>query len=66
MVKGMSTRKGNVVFLADILAEATSTMLEVMKKNEKKFSEVADPETTAAEIGLSAVVIQGFNFHQIS
>jgi len=35
MVLGMSTRKGNVVFLSDILQEAKATMMEVMKKNEK-------------------------------
>jgi len=58
MVKGMSTRKGNVVFLTDILDEAKTTMLDVMKQNEKKFSEITDPETVADVIGISAVIIQ--------
>jgi len=65
MVKGMSTRRGNVVFLADILQEAKDTMLELMKKNEKKFSEVADPEYTAFQIGLSAVFIQDLSARRI-
>jgi len=37
MVLGMSTRKGTVVFLEDMLDEAKATMLDVMKKNEKKI-----------------------------
>ncbi|KAI8647713.1 hypothetical protein BD408DRAFT_439151 [Parasitella parasitica] len=58
MVLGMSTRKGTVVFLEDILEEAKNTMHEVMKKNEKKYAEIADPEQVADEIGISAVKIQ--------
>ncbi|KAG2208686.1 hypothetical protein INT47_007785 [Mucor saturninus] len=58
MVLGMSTRKGTVVFLEDILEEAKETMHEVMRKNEKKYAEVADPEQVADEIGISAVKIQ--------
>lgn len=58
MVEGMKTRKGQVVFLEDILDEAKTTMLEQMKKNEKKFSEIKDPELVADIVGLSAVIIQ--------
>ncbi|KAL7321066.1 arginyl-tRNA synthetase [Mucor circinelloides] len=58
MVLGMSTRKGTVVFLEDILEEAKETMHEVMRKNEKKYAEIADPEQVADEIGISAVKIQ--------
>ncbi|KAI9499695.1 hypothetical protein BDB00DRAFT_795158 [Zychaea mexicana] len=58
MVQGMSTRKGTVVFLEDILDEAKDIMHDVMRKNEAKYKEVADPEQVADEIGLSAVKIQ--------
>ncbi|KAI9024280.1 hypothetical protein CLU79DRAFT_746434 [Phycomyces nitens] len=58
MVQGMSTRKGTVVFLEEILDEAKDIMHEVMKKNEKKYKEVVDPESVADEIGISAVKIQ--------
>ncbi|CEP07013.1 hypothetical protein [Parasitella parasitica] len=58
MVLGMSTRKGTVVFLEDILEEAKETMHEVMRKNEKKYAEIAEPEQVADEIGISAVKIQ--------
>ncbi|KAI1295967.1 Arginyl-tRNA synthetase [Mortierella claussenii] len=41
-VQGMSTRKGNVVFLEDILDTAQSTMLEKMKDNKSKFEAVKE------------------------
>ncbi|KAG1638433.1 hypothetical protein G6F44_008838 [Rhizopus delemar] len=58
MVMGMSTRKGTVVFLEDILEEAKETMHEVMRKNETKYAEIDEPERVADEIGISAVKIQ--------
>ncbi|KAG0258772.1 Arginyl-tRNA synthetase, partial [Linnemannia exigua] len=49
-VQGMSTRKGNAVFLEDILDTAQSTMLEKMKENQVKFDAVKESlqEDTAA------------------
>ncbi|KAF9939375.1 Arginyl-tRNA synthetase [Mortierella alpina] len=41
-VQGMSTRKGNAVFLEDILDTAQSTMLGKMKENESKFEAVKE------------------------
>ncbi|KAG0220113.1 Arginyl-tRNA synthetase [Mortierella sp. NVP41] len=41
-VQGMSTRKGNAVFLEDILDTAQSTMLEKMKENQAKFDAVKE------------------------
>ena len=38
----MSTRKGNAVFLEDILDTAQSTMLEKMKENESKFEAIKE------------------------
>eukprot|EP01132_Coremiostelium_polycephalum_P007771 gene7771-9565_t len=61
MVLGMSTRKGTVVFLEDILNKAKSKMLKKMKENETKFAEIADPESTADILGISAVYIQDFS-----
>ena len=54
----MSTRKGTVVFLNDILEEATVSMHEQMRSNEVKYSQVEDPETTSRIIGETAVKIQ--------
>ncbi|KAF8933444.1 Arginyl-tRNA synthetase [Haplosporangium bisporale] len=72
-VQGMSTRKGNAVFLEDILDTARSTMLEKMKENESKFEAVKAVQSTtnsertqdtgelvADTLGISAVVIQDF------
>lgn len=58
MVQGMSTRKGTVVFLDDILEQTKDSMHEVMKQNEKKYEQIEDPERVADVIGMSAVMIQ--------
>ncbi|ODV91459.1 hypothetical protein CANCADRAFT_33122 [Tortispora caseinolytica NRRL Y-17796] len=58
LVKGMSTRKGTVVFLDNILEEARDAMHEVMKKNEEKYAQVQDPDKVADLVGISAVMIQ--------
>ncbi len=58
MVNGMSTRKGTVVFLDDILEEAKEVMHEQMRSNEAKYAQVEDPETTSQVIGTTAVKIQ--------
>lgn len=58
LVKGMSTRKGEVVFLSDVFEEAKQTMLQQMKDSEKtKIDEIEDPEKTAEMIGLSSIVV---------
>lgn len=58
MVLGMSTRKGTVKFLDDILRDVADKMHEVMRKNEDKYSQVANPEATADTLGISSVMIQ--------
>lgn len=58
LVLGMSTRRGTVVFLDQIIKEAGSVMHEHMKKNEEKYSAIEDPEYVAQEVGISGVKIQ--------
>jgi arginyl-tRNA synthetase len=58
LVLGMSTRKGTVVFLEQIIREAASVMHEQMKKNEEKYAAVEDPEQTSLEVGLTGIKIQ--------
>lgn len=58
LVQGMSTRKGTVKFLDDILRDVAEKMHETMKKNENKYSQVADPEGTADTLGISSVMAQ--------
>jgi len=66
MVLGMSTRKGTVVFLDDILAEAKERMHEVMRKNEEKYSQVDDPEYVANNVGRTGVMIQDMSGKRIN
>lgn len=58
MVRGMSTRKGTVKFLDDILRDVGDKMHEVMKKNEEKYSQVENPEQTADILGITSVMVQ--------
>jgi len=65
LVKGMSTRRGDVVFLEEILNEAKRVMHEVMKQNEEKYKQVEDPDKVADIVGKSAVVIQDMSARRI-
>ena len=58
LVLGMSTRKGTVKFLDDILKDVGEKMHEVMQKNEAKYKQVEDPLATADILGISAVMVQ--------
>jgi len=58
MVLGMSTRKGTVKFLDDILRDVADKMHETMRKNDDKYAQVADPEATADVLGISSVMCQ--------
>ncbi|EIW68395.1 hypothetical protein TREMEDRAFT_44762 [Tremella mesenterica DSM 1558] len=66
MVNGMSTRKGTVVFLDDILEEAKEVMHEQMRSNEEKYRQIEDPETTSAIIGQTAVKIQDLSGKRVN
>ncbi|KAK7041490.1 arginyl-tRNA synthetase [Paramarasmius palmivorus] len=58
LVQGMSTRRGTVVFLDQIIREAATVMHEQMQKNEEKYNAVEDPEYTSMELGITGVKIQ--------
>lgn len=58
MVMGMSTRRGTVKFLDDILRDVGDKMHEVMRKNDDKYKQVENPEATADILGISSVMIQ--------
>ncbi|XP_039603942.1 probable arginine--tRNA ligase, mitochondrial isoform X1 [Polypterus senegalus] len=59
IVQGMKTRKGDVIFLEDVLDEARSRMLQNMSVS-KTTKNLDDPEETAENVGTSAIVIQDF------
>ena len=58
MVKGMSTRKGNVKFLDDIIKDVSEYMHEVMKKNDAKYQQVSNPEEVSETLGITAIMVQ--------
>lgn len=66
MVLGMSTRKGTVKFLNDILADVGEKMHEVMRSNPDKYKLVEDPEKTADTLGISAVMVQDMTGKRIN
>ncbi|KGO77542.1 Aminoacyl-tRNA synthetase, class 1a, anticodon-binding [Penicillium italicum] len=66
MVRGMSTRKGTVKFLDDILHDVGDKMHEVMKKNEVKYAQVEDPVKTADILGITSVMVQDMTGKRIN
>ncbi|KAI5309227.1 hypothetical protein KEM55_003755, partial [Ascosphaera atra] len=66
MVRGMSTRKGTVKFLNDILKDVGEKMHEVMKKNTTKYEQVEDPEKTADTLGITSVMVQDMSGKRIN
>lgn len=66
LVSGMSTRKGEVKFLDDILDESRDTMLSVMQKNEAKYAQIEDPKKTADTLGIAAVMVQDMRGKRIN
>lgn len=54
----MSTRKGEVKILEEILDAAKETMLGVMMSNETKYKGIKDPDHVSDQVGMSAVKIQ--------
>ncbi|KAJ3966564.1 arginyl-tRNA synthetase [Lentinula raphanica] len=64
-IHGMSTRKGQVKFLSDILEASKEAMLEQMKKNEEKMKDVTDPEYTSDEVGMTCVKIQDMSAKRV-
>ncbi|KAM0230777.1 hypothetical protein ACHAPO_009060 [Fusarium lateritium] len=66
MVLGMSTRKGTVKFLDDILRDVAEKMHDVMRKNETKYAQVENPEAVADILGISSVMVQDMSGKRIN
>ncbi|KAG5965915.1 hypothetical protein E4U58_002658 [Claviceps cyperi] len=66
LVLGMSTRRGTVKFLDDILKDCADHMHETMKKNEEKYAQVHDPVQTADTLGISSVMAQDMGGKRIN
>ncbi|KAH9933048.1 arginyl-tRNA synthetase [Fomitopsis serialis] len=66
LVLGMSTRKGTVVFLDDIIREAGSVTHEHMRKNEDKYQNIKEPEVVSQEVGISGIKVQDMTAKRIN
>ncbi|KAI9136212.1 hypothetical protein BKA69DRAFT_1134133 [Paraphysoderma sedebokerense] len=65
LVSGMSTRKGTVVFLEEILNNTKEEMMNVMKKNEEKFNQIENPDEVADLVAISAIVVQDMSARRV-
>ncbi|NP_001085437.1 probable arginine--tRNA ligase, mitochondrial precursor [Xenopus laevis] len=65
LVQGMKTRRGEVVFLEDVLDEARSRMLQNMAASETS-KQLDDPSDTAEKIGIAALIVQDFKGQLVS
>ncbi|XP_067239613.1 probable arginine--tRNA ligase, mitochondrial [Chanodichthys erythropterus] len=65
LVQGMSTRRGEVVFLEDVLEEARSRMINNMRQS-RTSKVLEEPELTGERVGISALIIQDFKGPLIS
>lgn len=66
MVKGMSTRKGNVVFLDTIIAETTKQMLTVLQYKKQLTVPESEMREIAEKLGLSAILIQDMKSKRVN
>lgn len=66
MVKGMSTRKGNVVFLDTIIAETTKQMLTVLQSKKQLTVPDSQMKDIAEQLGLSAILIQDMKSKRVN
>ncbi|EER39455.1 arginyl-tRNA synthetase [Histoplasma capsulatum H143] len=64
--QGMSSRLGTVKLLSDILDECGSAMHEVMRSNEAKYAQVADPEAVADVVGITAIMAQDMSGKRVN
>jgi arginyl-tRNA synthetase len=57
-IMGMSTRRGTVKFLGDVLNDMGAAMHEVMRQNESKYAQVEDPDKVADVLGITSIMVQ--------
>ncbi|KAF9764324.1 Arginine--tRNA ligase [Nosema granulosis] len=65
LVSGMSTRKGTVKFLEDIIDIATDVMRKEINLNQEKAAKVEDIDDTALQLAVSTLLIMDFSAKRI-
>jgi arginyl-tRNA synthetase len=71
LVKGMSTREGNIIYLEELLDEAKRRALTNMRENIEKRPDLEDEEAVAEAVGIAAIFfwdlskqrIKDYEFH---
>ncbi|XP_066596966.1 probable arginine--tRNA ligase, mitochondrial [Prorops nasuta] len=63
-VVGMTTRKGNVTFLKDILDKTRDSVREIQKANSTTRASLDSSDTTADILGVSAIIINDFKYRR--
>lgn len=56
LVQGMATRKGNVVYLEELLDEARERALHYMREHIEKRPDLEDEEAVAEAVGIAAIL----------
>lgn len=64
-VLGMSTRRGKVEFLEDILDDATDVMRREILSNEEKASGIEDIDRTAETLAISTLLVMDFSAKRV-
>ena len=60
--EALSTRKGNIVYLEDLLNQAVAKALEIIRE---KSPDLADKETVARQVGIGAVIYTDLSNNRI-
>ena len=64
-VHGMSTRKGNVIYLEELLDEAKDRALKYMREHIEKRPDLEDEEAVAEAVGMAAIFFSDFSRQRI-
>ena len=65
LVQGMSSRKGNVIYLEELLDEARNRAQEYMRANVDKRPELEDEEAVAEAVGIAAIFFSDLSKQRI-
>jgi arginyl-tRNA synthetase len=65
LVQGMSSRKGNVIYLEELLNEAKQRALEHMRAHVEKRPDLEDEEAVAEAVGIAAIFFSDLSKQRI-
>jgi arginyl-tRNA synthetase len=65
LVHGLATRKGNVIYLEELLDEARARALKNMRENIEKRPDLEDDEAVAEAVGIAAIFFSDLSKQRI-